>query len=174
MAHCCLLYTSSVLVQFTITNGGSSGYTILVDGNSAGTFSYVPGTAQSASILVAGDGASHNIIVQDLLDVACAANVGVVTPDCSGGGNPCLVSLSPAITGGCINNMVPVLLNVTGTNTDTVYTAVSYTHLDVYKRQFLMKPNCLFFLSLFLIIHVRLNSVHKKDLHTRAASVYSW
>ncbi len=113
---------TSVLVQFTITNGGSSGYTILVDGNSAGTFSYVPGTAQSASILVAGDGASHNIIVQDLLDVACAANVGVVTPDCSGGGNPCLVSLSPAITGGCINNMVPVLLNVTGTNTDTVYT----------------------------------------------------
>jgi plastocyanin len=114
---------TTVLVQFSIVNGGASGYTILVDGNNAGTFPYVPGPVQSASVLVAGDGASHTITVQDILDMACTANVGVVTPDCSGGGNPsCMVSLSPANTGVCINNMVPVLLNVTGMNTDTTYT----------------------------------------------------
>ncbi len=120
---CNALGQTTVLVEFSSVNGGASGYNILVDGNIAGTFSYVPGTVQSASVLVAGDGASHNITVQDILDMACTANVGVVTPDCSGGGNPsCMVSLSPANTGGCINNMVPVLLNVTGMNTDTSYT----------------------------------------------------
>ena len=112
---------TNVLIQFNQTNGGASGYQVLVDGNNAGSFSYVPGTAQSASILVAGDGANHSITVQDILDMTCTANVGVVTPDCSGGGNPCLVSLSPAVTGGCINNMVPVMLNVTGMNSDTIY-----------------------------------------------------
>ncbi len=113
---------TTVQVRFDIVSGGATGYNVLVDGNSEGTFSYVPGTAQSASILVAGDGANHNIVVQDILDMTCNANVGVVTPDCSGGGNPtCVVSLNPAIIGGCIDSLVSVLLNVTGMNNDSLY-----------------------------------------------------
>lgn len=113
-----------VQVNFNVTNGGAPGYHMIVDGNTAGTFSYVPGNAQSVSVLIAGDGLSHTILVEDIANNACNANVGVVTPDCSGGGNPCMVSFNPAITGACINNMVAVNLNVTGTNTSTMYSVL--------------------------------------------------
>lgn len=112
---------STVVVQFNVTNGSASGYQVVVDGVSAGTFAYVPGAAQSASVLIHGDGALHTIIVQDLSDMACNASTGVVTPDCSGSGNPCMVSLSPAIVGGCINSMVAVALNVTASNAGSSY-----------------------------------------------------
>ncbi|HUR31703.1 MAG TPA: plastocyanin/azurin family copper-binding protein, partial [Saprospiraceae bacterium] len=114
---------TTVQVNFNATNGGNSGYSILVDGNNAGNFSYVPGTAQSASVLVAGNGLPHTIKVQDNSNSLCNAIVTVTTPDCSGGGNPeCVISFSPAITGGCVNGLVSVALNVTGLNNASTYT----------------------------------------------------
>jgi plastocyanin len=109
-----------VQVQFNVTNGGAGGYQVVVDGNVAGTFAYAPGVSQSTTVLVAGDGVSHTLTVHDILDVNCAAMTTVVTPNC-GGGTTCSVTFNPSVNGGCVNNMVPVLLNVTGSNTDTTY-----------------------------------------------------
>src|SRR5688500_4310951 len=112
----------TVQVTFNATNGGNEGYSVIVDGNNAGSFDYVPGAAQTASVLVPGNGMSHTIVVQDNLNQSCSAMVAVTTPDCSGGGNPeCVVSLSPAITGGCNNGSVAVTLNVTAVNNSTSY-----------------------------------------------------
>ena len=113
---------ATVQINFNITNGSAAGYSVLVDGNNAGNFQYVAGAAQATSVLVAGNGASHTIVVQDAGNGACNATVSVVTPNCGGGGNPqCSISLNPAITGGCNNNSVAVLLHVTGTNHATNY-----------------------------------------------------
>jgi hypothetical protein len=63
--------------------------------------------AQSGSFLIAGLWANQNNIVQDVSDMSCTTNLGVVTPDCSGGGkSSCMDSLNPAIVGVYINSMV--------------------------------------------------------------------
>jgi len=114
---------TNVQVTFNATNGGSSGYKVLVDGNVAGTFAYASGAAQSASILVAGNGQPHAIVIQDVVNSSCSANTSVTTPDCGGGGNPeCAIALNPTVQGGCSNGSVAVQLNVTGTNNATTYT----------------------------------------------------
>lgn len=108
---------TAVQITFTASNGGSAGYAVLVDGNNAGTFNYIPGPNQSASVLVPGNGLSHSIVVQDIATPSCNASITVVTPDCSGGGNPeCMISLNPMVSGGCNNSLVPVTLNVTAIN----------------------------------------------------------
>ena len=86
---------------------------------SGGAFSKMSGTANAISFLIAGEEAYQNINVKDICEMTCTANLGVVTPDCSGSGKTsCLDSLNPAIVGGYINNIVPVILNDAGTETE--------------------------------------------------------
>jgi len=99
-----------VTVAFEITSNGTMGYEILVDGNSAGTFTYVAGTSQSATINVPGDNMTHSIQVKDLQDQTCTASTNIVTADCDGGGTPmCMIDVVSSISGGCdTNDLVPV------------------------------------------------------------------
>nr|MDQ3017309.1 plastocyanin/azurin family copper-binding protein [Bacteroidota bacterium] len=111
----------NVQVTFQSTNGGAQGYHVLVDGNNAGTFSYVPGTSQSANVLVAGNGQAHTIVVQDVANNPCNATVSIITPNCSGGNAQCSVTLTPAVSGGCSGGQVSVLLHVSAVNNSTMY-----------------------------------------------------
>ncbi|MFT6783624.1 MAG: plastocyanin/PKD repeat protein, partial [Saprospiraceae bacterium] len=104
----------SVNVNFDIASNGTSGYEVLVDGAVTGTFSYVGGAAQNASINVIGDAMSHTIQVRDIDDNACNASADITTGDCDGGGTPmCSISATISVSGGCdTNNQVPVDLVV--------------------------------------------------------------
>ncbi len=103
-----------VTVTFDVTSNGTSGYEVLVDGIVAGTFSYVAGSAQSASVNVLGDNMAHTILVRDLDDVTCSATTNITTPDCNGGGNPtCMIDVTATISGACdANSQVPVDLTI--------------------------------------------------------------
>ena len=123
LPECNSLGEITVQVSFDIINGSSSGYNVLVDGNNAGNFTYVAGASQSASVLVPGDGLPHILVIQDLSEPSCNGTVTITTPDCSGGGNgACEISVSPAISGGCTNGLVPVTLNVTANNQSNSFT----------------------------------------------------
>ncbi len=113
---------TNVQVNFQSTNGGTPGYNIIVDGNIAGTFLYAPGSAQSATVLVAGNGMVHTILVQDVANTSCSGTANIITPDCGGGGNPgCSVTLNPVVNGGCNAGQVNVLLNVSAINNSSTY-----------------------------------------------------
>ncbi|MEO5906085.1 MAG: plastocyanin/azurin family copper-binding protein, partial [Saprospiraceae bacterium] len=115
---------TSVQVSFDIVSNGTQGFQILADGVVVGTFSYVGGTAQSATVNVVGDAQSHTITVRDVANQSCSATTTVTTSDCGGGGNPiCTISVSASVSGGCVNNNVPVLLDVNATNNGASFTA---------------------------------------------------
>ncbi len=103
-----------VTVSFDITSNGTNGYEILVDGVIAGSFTYLAGSGQSATINVPGDGNSHIIEVRDVDDVSCSATANITTADCNGGGSPiCSVDLNAVIGGVCdANNQVPIDLTI--------------------------------------------------------------
>ncbi|HUR31566.1 MAG TPA: plastocyanin/azurin family copper-binding protein, partial [Saprospiraceae bacterium] len=114
---------TNVLVGFNIVSNGTQGFQVLVDGVSAGTFPYVGGSAQSATVLVAGDGMSHTILVRDVTNQSCSETTTVTTADCGGGGNPvCTISVTASIAGACANNNVPVALDVNATNNGSTFT----------------------------------------------------
>ena len=111
-----------VNVNFDITSNGTSGYEVLVDGTVAGTFSYVGGAVQSASVNVIGDGLSHTIEVRDIDDNTCSASANLTTVDC-GGTAMCSISATSTVSGGCdANNQVPVDLVVTASDQGSNFT----------------------------------------------------
>ena len=99
-----------VTVSFDVTSNGTSGYEIFVDGTLIGSFTYQTGSAQTATINIAGDGNSHAIEVRDIDDITCSANTSLVTADCNGGGMPvCTIDVTADIGGACdANNQVPI------------------------------------------------------------------
>jgi plastocyanin/PKD repeat protein len=113
---------TNIQVAFDIVSNGTQGFQVLVDGTVGGTFPYVGGTAQSASVLVQGDAMSHVILVRDVANPSCSASTSVTTPDCGGGGNPvCNISLT-ATVGNCTGANVPVTLDVNATNNAATFT----------------------------------------------------
>ncbi len=115
---------TNVQVSFNATNGGSAGYNIFVDGNIAGSFAYNSGAAQMASVLVAGNGLAHTVVVQDISNPSCSINTSVITPDCGGGNPVCSISFNPAIQSGCNNGLINILLNVSAVNNAATYSVL--------------------------------------------------
>ncbi|GJM34752.1 MAG: hypothetical protein DHS20C18_37530 [Saprospiraceae bacterium] len=102
----------SVGLSFTATGGGFGGYQVLVDGNVAGSFSYDASGNNTASVLVAGDGQSHTIVVQDIDDNSCSISTSVTTPDCNA--STCQLGLETQEETGCDdNNNVTLQLTIT-------------------------------------------------------------
>jgi plastocyanin len=103
-------------------SNGTQGFQILVDGVIAGSFPYVAGTTQTASVQVPGDGNLHNLQVKDVANPTCNALTTVTTADCNGGGNPvCTIAVTASIAGACSAGNVPVQLNVTATNNSATF-----------------------------------------------------
>ena len=75
----------NVPVQVTINDvgGGTSGFNILVDGASVGTFSYDASGTTIVSIDVIGDAQSHTIEVVDIDDPNCSASTSLTTTNCT-------------------------------------------------------------------------------------------
>ncbi|PHI18709.1 hypothetical protein CEQ90_16755, partial [Lewinellaceae bacterium SD302] len=93
----------AVNLSFNSAGTGVNGYEVLVDGQMAGTFSYSGTGNESATVLVAGDGQSHTIVVRDADDTTCSASTTVTTPDCNA--PTCQFSnLTATETGGCQGN----------------------------------------------------------------------
>ena len=107
-----------VTLTFDVASNGTSGFEVLVDGVSVGTFSYVGGSAQSATVNVPGDNLLHTIEVRDVSDAACSVAAIITTPDCNGGGTAsCMLDVAATLSGGCdSNNQVPVDLIVTASD----------------------------------------------------------
>ncbi|PHI17924.1 hypothetical protein CEQ90_20610, partial [Lewinellaceae bacterium SD302] len=101
----------AVNLSFNSAGTGANGYEVLVDGQMAGTFSYAGNGNESATILVAGDGQSHTIVVGDADDATCSASTTVTTPDCDA--STCQISnLTATETGGCqVNQSVSVTVS---------------------------------------------------------------
>ncbi|MEO6132284.1 MAG: plastocyanin/azurin family copper-binding protein, partial [Saprospiraceae bacterium] len=78
-------------------------------------------TAQSATVLVQGNGAQHTITVKDVANQSCSATANVTTPNCGGGTPPCSISFTTSI-GSCTNGNVPVTIDVTAVNNAATYT----------------------------------------------------
>lgn len=107
----------NVLLSFNAVGYGNAGYNLLVDGITNGPFPYAPGTVQNTNILVAGDGATHNITIQDLQNPACLGNTTVTTPDCTPAGASCALTMSSIIAEGCnTDNKVKVRSTVVSNN----------------------------------------------------------
>ena len=90
--------SNNVAVEVTINaiNEGASGFNLLIDGVSAGTFDYDPGGTTVVTLDVAGDGLDHTIEAQDVEDQSCNASTSITTTDCA---IPCSISNLTAVTG---------------------------------------------------------------------------
>ncbi len=77
----------NVLFQLSVHSGfvGQSGFDVFVDGNSElnNPFPYASNDTTLITILLAGDGLSHEIIVYDVDDPTCADTIFITTDDCT-------------------------------------------------------------------------------------------
>jgi hypothetical protein len=104
----------------TASNAGALGFRLFLDGN------LVPGSpfAYAASgttipILVAGNGASHVVQVQDVEMTNCTSSTTFVAPLCTA--PVCSVSVTAAQAGNCAGNMAPYAVTVTGANVGSAF-----------------------------------------------------
>ena len=74
----------TVPVDITVNDtGGGSGFSVSVDGNNAGSFTYSGTGTTVITVNVAGDGQSHEITVTDNDENTCSAVTAVTTVDCT-------------------------------------------------------------------------------------------
>ncbi len=104
----------SVAVSFDATMGSSQGYEVFVDGvQTGGPFAYNdPNGSNQTTVMVAGDGLTHNISLQDVDGAECGISADIQTPNCAGGCNIANLDIQfPDTT--CNNGMIPASLSFT-------------------------------------------------------------
>jgi PKD repeat protein/plastocyanin len=101
------------LLSFQAGGVSGTGYNVFIDANllNGSPFNYVDQPEQSMTILVPGDGQSHNILIQDVDMESCSTSVIVVTPDCNA--SICQIQISTVVSGPCnVIYLVPVDIEV--------------------------------------------------------------
>ena len=107
----------TILIAFTQQNPGTNGFSILVDGSPypGGPFQYGSGMTQ-VSIMVLGDGATHDILIRDVDSPQCSINGSLIVPDCNTSSIQCEVQISEIQISDCdSNNLVQADLAVVHT-----------------------------------------------------------
>ncbi|OWY21746.1 PKD domain-containing protein [Sphingobacteriales bacterium UPWRP_1] len=114
----------AVQTSFAATNGSSSGYHIILDGAILNTtpFNYDVSGSNTQTVLIAGDGLTHTLTVQDVADAACTASVTLTAPDCSFT-PPCSITATASVLPGCNNGSAEVMIHTQTANGGTGFTA---------------------------------------------------
>ena len=106
----------AVQLSFEEMGGSFSGFQVLVDGNTYGSYNYDSSGTNSISINVTGDNQIHTITVIDLENNTCIASTSITTPDCNFT-LPCNLDLSTINIGDCNEDEeVKISLNITSEN----------------------------------------------------------
>ncbi len=99
--------SDQVPVTLTISaiNAGSSGFTVLINGNSVGTYSYDPSGTTTVTVNAPGNGQVQDIVVRDNDDNTCSGTTSITTTNCT---IPCSISNLTALTGSSTTHTVEV------------------------------------------------------------------
>ncbi|QQS30053.1 MAG: PKD domain-containing protein [Sphingobacteriales bacterium] len=114
----------AVQVGFTAVNGSASGYHILLDGVPVNVtpYAYSPGSDNTQTVNITGDGLEHTLSVQDVTTVGCTATVNLTAPDCNFT-LPCTFTATASVLPGCTAGQVQVMVHTEATNAGTTFTA---------------------------------------------------